>query len=98
MSGYLNSRGELSHRRSTDGAVNAPSSIVLTPVTGDGDVASRWLERFGGGGIDGVVARSGKCSTSQMARDKRPGSAEFAATREEWVDYSLDTSSPPALS
>ncbi|HEV3400858.1 MAG TPA: ATP-dependent DNA ligase, partial [Acidimicrobiales bacterium] len=49
----------LAERRAslTDLLVKAPSSIVLTPVTGDRDVASRWLERSGGGGIDGVVAK-----------------------------------------
>ncbi|HEV2812438.1 MAG TPA: ATP-dependent DNA ligase, partial [Solirubrobacteraceae bacterium] len=36
----------------------APAAPVhVTPATGDTDVATRWLERFQGAGIDGVVAK-----------------------------------------
>jgi ATP-dependent DNA ligase len=47
------------HRRSRLEAVLAspPPRVVLTPATTDPDVAAGWLERFGGGGVDGVVAK-----------------------------------------
>ena len=31
--------------------------VVVTPITVDRDVAAGWLERFAGGGVDGVVAK-----------------------------------------
>jgi ATP-dependent DNA ligase len=31
--------------------------VMLTPATGDRDTARQWLERFRGGGIDGVMAK-----------------------------------------
>ncbi len=34
-----------------------PLPLSVTPATDDRDVAAGWLERFGGGGIDGVVAK-----------------------------------------
>jgi ATP-dependent DNA ligase len=51
--------------------------IFLTPVTHDRAEAMRWLERFGGGGIDGVVAKhrelryeSGKRSMAKVKRER----------------------------
>jgi ATP-dependent DNA ligase len=35
----------------------APPSVLLTPLTEDADVAAGWLDRYDGGGIDGVVAK-----------------------------------------
>jgi ATP-dependent DNA ligase len=35
----------------------APEPLVLTPITDDPSIAAWWLERFQGGGIDGVVAK-----------------------------------------
>jgi ATP-dependent DNA ligase len=35
----------------------APRRVVLTPATNDRAQAAEWLERFRGGGIDGVVAK-----------------------------------------
>ena len=35
----------------------AAPPLFLTPVTDDDEVAASWLERFRGGGIDGVVAK-----------------------------------------
>jgi ATP-dependent DNA ligase len=43
--------------RLTELLAGAPAPIVLTPLTEDRDVAAAWLDRFGGGGIDGVVAK-----------------------------------------
>jgi ATP-dependent DNA ligase len=43
--------------RLADLLARAPSSVLLTPATDDRDEASRWVERFAGGGIDGVVAK-----------------------------------------
>jgi ATP-dependent DNA ligase len=36
----------------------APDQLRLTPITDDPEVAERWLERFQGAGIDGVVAKA----------------------------------------
>jgi ATP-dependent DNA ligase len=36
---------------------DARSPLHVTPITDDVDVARNWLERFEGGGIDGVVAK-----------------------------------------
>ena len=36
----------------------APPSIRLTPATRDLAVARDWFERFGGGGVDGIVAKA----------------------------------------
>jgi ATP-dependent DNA ligase len=36
---------------------SAPPRIVLTPTTADRDDAAGWLDRYRGGGIDGVVAK-----------------------------------------
>ena len=36
----------------------APPTLVLTPATDDVEVARGWLERFAGGGVDGVVAKA----------------------------------------
>jgi ATP-dependent DNA ligase len=36
---------------------DAPPPLFVTPATADRDVASQWLERFRGGGLDGVVAK-----------------------------------------
>ncbi len=45
-------------RRSlTELLAGVPSPIILTPATADRGVAAQWLERFTGGGIDGVVAK-----------------------------------------
>ncbi|HEX2273211.1 MAG TPA: ATP-dependent DNA ligase [Acidimicrobiales bacterium] len=41
----------------TEVVAGAPPSLLLTPITDDVEVAARWLERFAGGGIDGVVAK-----------------------------------------
>lgn len=38
-------------------AANAVAPLHLTPLTDDPAVASAWLDRFAGGGIDGVVAK-----------------------------------------
>jgi ATP-dependent DNA ligase len=43
-----------------------PHGIVLTPATSDARQAAAWLERFRGGGIDGVVAKD-------LAMTYRPG-------------------------
>ncbi|HET7338295.1 MAG TPA: ATP-dependent DNA ligase [Candidatus Dormibacteraeota bacterium] len=32
--------------------------LLLTPITGDVEVARRWLERFTGRGVDGVIAKA----------------------------------------
>ncbi|HEY8072585.1 MAG TPA: ATP-dependent DNA ligase [Labilithrix sp.] len=36
---------------------SAPSNVLVTPATRDLERARRWLERFRGGGLDGVVAK-----------------------------------------
>jgi ATP-dependent DNA ligase len=36
---------------------SAPSPVFLTPITDEPLVAKEWLQRFSGGGIDGVVAK-----------------------------------------
>jgi ATP-dependent DNA ligase len=36
---------------------DAPAPIFLTPATRDPDLARRWLDRFSGAGVDGVVAK-----------------------------------------
>jgi ATP-dependent DNA ligase len=35
-----------------------PPHVRLTPITDDPDVAAAWVERFEGGGVDGVIAKS----------------------------------------
>ena len=37
----------------------APRPIFLTPLTDQAEAAAEWLERFAGGGVDGVVAKHG---------------------------------------
>ncbi len=32
-------------------------AVVVTPITEERDVAAEWLDHFGGGGVDGVVAK-----------------------------------------
>ncbi|HWC31672.1 MAG TPA: ATP-dependent DNA ligase, partial [Actinomycetota bacterium] len=46
-------------RRAALEALAAPADgpLVVTPVTDDPKVAEGWLERFCGGGVDGVVAK-----------------------------------------
>lgn len=44
-------------RRLAELLVAAPAPIMLTPSTDDREAAAAWLERFTGGGIDGVVAK-----------------------------------------
>ena len=60
-------------RRLTEVLADRPPPVLLTPATDDRDLASRWLERFAGGGIDGVVAKdrlapyqAGRRSTSWL--------------------------------
>jgi ATP-dependent DNA ligase len=36
----------------------APPPLAVTPLTHDPDAATRWFERFRGGGIDGIVAKA----------------------------------------
>jgi ATP-dependent DNA ligase len=53
-------RGQPFHERrrrleATFEAADPP--LFVTPATGDRNVAHRWLERFRGGGLDGVVAK-----------------------------------------
>jgi ATP-dependent DNA ligase len=36
---------------------DAPPRVRLTPATSDRDLAVRWLDRFAGGGVDGIVAK-----------------------------------------
>ncbi|MDQ3915152.1 MAG: ATP-dependent DNA ligase [Actinomycetota bacterium] len=55
----------------------APEPLVLTPCTRDPDVARRWLEEAGGGGIDGVVVKDaavpyvpGKRKMLKVKRDR----------------------------
>ncbi len=43
--------------RLEDLLAGAPPAVVPTPLTEDAAEARRWLERFSGGGIDGVVAK-----------------------------------------
>ncbi|MDQ3945208.1 MAG: ATP-dependent DNA ligase [Actinomycetota bacterium] len=44
-------------RRLEELLAEAPAPILLTPATGDPEVAAGWL-RFAGGGVDGVVAKA----------------------------------------
>jgi ATP-dependent DNA ligase len=44
-------------RARLESVVAGESAVVLTPVTNDPEVASAWLDRFAGGGVDGVVAK-----------------------------------------
>jgi ATP-dependent DNA ligase len=58
--GDIDLRGEaFRQRRERLEAVLAspPARVVLTPTTTDPHVAAGWLERFGGAGVDGVVAK-----------------------------------------
>jgi ATP-dependent DNA ligase len=44
-------------RRLEERLQDRPPRISLTPATGDSTVAAEWLERFRGGGVDGVMAK-----------------------------------------
>jgi ATP-dependent DNA ligase len=46
----------------------APPPLRLTPATSDHAVAAEWLERFGGSGIDGVVAKPAEAPYQPGAR------------------------------
>ncbi len=48
----------------------APPVISVTPATGDHRLAASWLERFTGGGIDGVVAKESRSSYETGRRSK----------------------------
>ena len=79
--------------RLTEVLAERPSSIVLTPVTADRDVATGWLERFGGGGIDGVVAKdplapyqAGRRSTSWL-KVKRERTADCVVAGVRLLDH-----------
>ncbi len=54
----LTGRGFAERRRILEELfAGVPEPLRLTPVTRDRNVAARWLEEAGGGGIDGVVAK-----------------------------------------
>ncbi|MDQ3741619.1 MAG: ATP-dependent DNA ligase [Actinomycetota bacterium] len=44
-------------RRARLESIGAHPPVHVTPATGDPDVATAWLERFQGAGIDGVIAK-----------------------------------------
>jgi len=44
-------------RRRLEGVVRPNSSVRLTPVTSDRELAREWLARFEGAGLDGVMAK-----------------------------------------
>lgn len=55
--GDLRSRPFRERREILERSVRAGGRVLLTPQTGDGDLAARWFERFQGAGIEGIVAK-----------------------------------------
>jgi len=59
---------------------DARAPLYLTPITDDIEVAREWLEHFGGGGIDGVVAKHRDlvyvAGERAMIKVKREGTAD----------------------
>lgn len=64
--------------------------LHLTPLTDDPDVASDWLERFQGSGIDGVVAKHVELryepGARRMVKVKTERTAECVVTGFRWED------------
>lgn len=49
--------GYLLRREHLDGLDLASSTLAVTPMTRDRDLASRWFHAFEGGGLDGLIAK-----------------------------------------
>lgn len=66
----------------------APPPLSLTPCTRDPEVAARWLEEAGGGGIDGVVVKDERLpyvpGKRRMSKVKRERTADCVVGAFRW--------------
>ncbi|MDQ3874272.1 MAG: ATP-dependent DNA ligase, partial [Actinomycetota bacterium] len=75
----------------------ARPSVRLTPLTGDPDLAARWLDGVAGGGVDGVVAKRPELpyepGRRSMLKVKRERTADCVVAGFRWlVDRPLPSS------
>jgi ATP-dependent DNA ligase len=76
---------------------DAPPPLSVTPITADVGEARRWLDRYRGGGIDGVVAKRGDLlyqpGARAMVKVKRERTADCVVAGFRWfVDRPLPSS------